>query len=358
MNKDLYEILGLSKGASDNEIKKSYKRLALKYHPDRQGGKSESEKKEAEEKFKEIGFAYSILSDPEKKQRYDNFGITDDQQSTGTDFDPTDLFARFMHGFGGFGGGDPFADFFGRGKRQQNRGPEKGQSIQMNIPVGIEEILKGVNRDIEYDIFVRCPKCNGTGGEGVQTCPHCHGTGMISEVQRGPYGIMQNMHPCPYCNGTGEIIKNKCSECKGEGLKKKTVKVNVHIPAGFENGYQEYIQGKGYESKNKNGQNGDLLLIFVYQIDNSKYIIQGNNIYEKIEVPYYDCILGNSIERTLPTGEKIKITIPPYSKDGNLINSGKRFGKLTYNFVIVSKLPTYIRESEKKLLEQIRKENS
>ena len=216
MNKDLYEILGISKNASDDEIKKAYKKLALKWHPDRQGGKSDKEKKEAEEKFKDIGFAYSILSDPEKKQRYDQFGITDDQQSMGTDFDPTDLFARFMNGFGGFSDGDPFADFFGRGKRQQNRGPEKGQSIQMNIQVGIEEILKGVHRDIEYDIFVRCPKCNGTGGEGVQTCPHCHGTGMISEIQRGPYGIIQNMHPCPYCNGTGETIKNKCSEFKKE----------------------------------------------------------------------------------------------------------------------------------------------
>lgn len=357
MNKDLYEILGISKNASDDEIKKAYKKLALKWHPDRQGGKSDKEKKEAEEKFKDIGFAYSILSDPEKKQRYDQFGITDDQQSMGTDFDPTDLFARFMNGFSGFGGGDPFGDFFGHGRKQQNRGPEKGQSIQMNIPVGIEEILNGVHRDIKYDIHIRCSKCGGIGGEGVQTCPHCHGTGMISEVQHGPFGIIQNMHPCPYCGGTGEMIKNKCSKCNGTGFERKETKVTVNIPGGFDNGYQSFIKGKGYESKDKRGENGDLLLVFIYQIDKSKYIIQDNSVYEKIEVPYYDCILGNTLERTLPTGEKIKINIPPYSKDGDVIYSGKRFGVLKYNFVITSKLPTYIRESEKKLLEQIRKEN-
>ena len=227
-----------------------------------------------------------------------------------------------------------------------------------SINVDIEEILLGVNRDIVYDIQARCSKCNGAGGQGVEKCPHCHGTGMITEVQRTGFGIIQNSHPCQYCHGTGQTMKNVCSKCHGTGFEKKEKRIKVNIPAGFANGYQELFKGKGYESKDPNVPNGDLLLIFVYHVDNSKYVIQNNNIYEKIEIPYYDCILGKEIQRTLPTNEKVKIKIPPYSQDGNVITTNKRYWNLTYNFVITVKMPTYIRDKEKKLLEQIRKENS
>ena len=292
MNKDLYEILGLSKGASNEEIKKAYKRLALRYHPDRQGGKSDKEKKEAEEKFKDIGFAYSILSDPEKKQRYDQFGITDDQQGMSGGFDPSEIFKHFMGGmFSGMDDDDGFGSFFGRRHRSQNNGPQKGQSIHMQIPVSIEEICNGVHRDIEYDIQGKCSSCHGTGGDGVETCSYCHGTGMITETRQMGFSIIQNSHPCQYCGGTGKTIKHKCSKCNGTGLETKTIKLHVDINGGFENGYQQMFNGKGYESKD-GGQNGDLLLELVYKYDTSKYSIQGNNIYEIIEVPYYDCILG------------------------------------------------------------------
>ena len=324
-NKDLYEILGLSKNASDNDIKKAYKKLALKYHPDRQGNKSDKEKKEAEEKFKEISFAYSILSDPEKKQRYDQFGITDDQAQMGGGFDPSDIFKRFMGGFGSMfenDDNDPFASFFGRGRREsQNRGPQQGQSIRMQIPVSIDEI------------------CNG-----------------ITEVQRTGFGIIQNSHPCQYCGGTGKTIKHKCNKCNGIGLETKTVKIRVDIPAGFDNGYQQMFYSKGYESKD-GGKNGDLLLEFIYQYDTSKYSVQGNNIYEIIEIPYYDCILGNDKEVTLPNNDKIKIKIPSYSKDNTLIQTNKRFGRMGYIYVVKVKMPTYIRDKEKELLEKIKKEN-
>ena len=357
-NKDLYEILGISRNASDNDIKRAYKKLALKYHPDRQGGKTDAEKKEAEEKFKEISFAYSILSDAEKKQRYDQFGITDEQQQMDAGFDPTEIFRHFAGGFGSmFDDGDPFADFFGRGRRrQQNRGPQPGQSIQMNIPVSIDEILNGVDRDIEYDIQAKCSKCGGTGGEGVETCSKCHGTGMITETQRTGFGIIQNSHPCPYCGGTGQIIKNKCSKCNGIGMERKTVKVHIKQSPGFENGTQIYLKGKGYESKN-GGQPGDLLINLIYQYDTSKYSIQGNNIYEIIEVPYYDCILGCKVEQTLPNKQKITITVPEYSKENTLINTNKRFGYMSYYYVVKVKMPTYIRDKEKDLLKQIKKEN-
>lgn len=359
-NKDLYEILGLSKNASDNDIKKAYKKLALKYHPDRQGNKSDKEKKEAEEKFKEISWAYSILSDPEKKQRYDQFGITDDQTQMGGGFDPSDIFKRFMGGFGSMfenDDNDPFASFFGRGRREsQNRGPQQGQSIRMQIPVSIDEICNGIHRDIEYNIQAKCSKCNGTGGEGVENCPHCHGTGMITEVQRTGFGIIQNSHPCQYCGGTGKTIKHKCNKCNGTGLETKPVKIRVDIPAGFDNGYQQMFYGKGYESKD-GGKNGDLLLEFIYQYDTSKYSVQGNNIYEIIEIPYYDCILGSDKEVTLPNNDKIKIKIPSYSKDNTLIQTNKRFGRMGYIYVVKVKMPTYIRDKEKELLEKIKKEN-
>ena len=360
-NKDLYEILGISRNASEADIKKSYKRLALKYHPDRQGGKSESEKKEAEEKFKEISWAYSILSDPEKKQRYDQFGITDDQQQQMSGgFDPSEIFKHFMGGmFGGMDDDpdDPFASFFGRGRRQQSRGPQKGQSIRMQIGVNISEICKGVHRDIEYDIKAKCSKCGGKGGEGVETCPHCHGTGMITETQRHGFSIIQNSHPCQYCGGTGQTIKSKCRNCNGTGFETKTVKVRVDIPGGFDNGYQIMLKGKGYESKD-GGPTGDLLLDFIYQYDTTKYSIQGNTIYEIIEIPYYDCILGCTREVTLPNGDKVKITIPEYAKDNTLVPIRNKFGNKSYCYVIRVKMPGYIRKTEKEYLEKIRKENA
>lgn len=360
MNKDLYEILGLPRSASDNDIKKAYRKLALRYHPDRQGGKSDTEKKAAEEKFKEISFAYSILSDPEKKQRYDQYGITDDQQQMSGGFDPSEIFKHFMGGFGGMFGGDddsPFGSFFSGSRRKQNQ-PQKGQSIRMQIPVSIEEILNGVHRDIKYDIKVRCDKCHGAGGDGVESCPHCHGTGMITEVQRTGFGMIQNSHPCQYCGGTGQIIKNKCKECRGTGFKTKEVTVRIDCQPGFENGYQMMFNGKGYESKSASQQNGDLLIDLVYQFDTNKFAIQGNAIYEIVEVPYYDCILGKELEHILPNGDKAKVKIPEYTKDRTPIDIKKRYGSIKYYIVVNVKMPSYIRKSEKELLENIRKENS
>ena len=359
-NKDLYEILGLSRDASESDIKKAYKQLAMRYHPDRQANKSDKEKKEAEEKFKEVSWAYSILSDAEKKQRDDQFGITDDQQQMGGGFDPSEIFKHFMGGFSSFFGNDddndPFGSFFGGGRRQTQTGPTKGKSVNMQIPVDIDEICNGIHRDIEYDIQGKCSKCNGKGGEGVETCSHCHGTGMITETQRTGWGIMQNSHPCQYCNGTGKTMKHKCDKCHGSGMQIKSVKVKVDIAGGFENGYRQRFNEMGYESLN-GGQNGDLYLSLIYQYDTSKYSIQGNTIYEIIEIPYYNCILGCEKEVILPNKEKIKIKVPEYSKDNTLIMTNKRFGRMNYCYVVRVKMPTYIRNKEKDLLKQIQKEN-
>ena len=218
MNKDLYAILGVSKNASDDEIKKAFRKLSLKYHPDRQGGKSDKEKKEAEEKMKEISAAWTVLSDPEKKRQYDMYGTYDENMFNGN-FDFGDIFSHMNDMFSGFG------DFFGRGtnrNRNRNTGPIPGQTLKIQIPVSIDEILKGkIDRDVEYSIDVRCPNCNGEGGTGKKTCSHCHGTGMITETQRTPFGIIQNSHPCQYCHGEGTSLETVCSECHGTGFKRK-----------------------------------------------------------------------------------------------------------------------------------------
>lgn len=355
--KDLYQILGLSKSATEDEIKRSYRKLALKYHPDRQGGKSDAEKKEAEAKFKDVSFAYSILSDTEKRQRYDQYGVTDDQQM-GAGFDPTDIFSHFMRGMGGFSGG-PFHDFFHDHGSQLNAEP--GQSIQINVPVGIEDILKGVHRDIKYDIHVRCTKCHGAGGEGVKQCPHCGGTGMVTEMKRMGFGIIQNSYMCPHCQGTGKYVAKTCLQCGGTGFETREASISVNVPSGFENGYQEYHHGKGSEAKDPHAPNGDILLNFVYNIDASKYVIQGNAVYEKIEVPYYDCILGCKMKKTFPTGDKVEIVIPEYSSEGTVVNSGKWFGKLNYKYVVVVKMPSNtsnINNTEKDCLKKIQKQHS
>lgn len=353
MNKDLYNILGVDRGASDNEIKKAYKKLALKWHPDRQAGKTEAEKKEAEDKFKEISWAYSILSDPEKKQRYDQYGVTDDQQM-GADFNAEDLFSRFASMFGGGGG---FENFFNMGGRSRTPQAEPGQSIRMGIPVSIEDLLNGIDREIEYDIEARCETCNGAGGEGVATCSHCHGTGMITETRRTGFGIMQNSHPCPYCNGTGQTISKKCTSCGGTGKKKKTVKVKVNLASGFSDGYEQMYRGMGYESKSKSAANGDLLLQFRYTFDTNKYRVNGQGIYEQIEVSYYDCILGKNLEQTLPNGTKTNISIKEYSDTGTIVFSGKQFGRLKYYYVVKVKMPKYLKQEEKDILSKIQEFN-
>ena len=352
MNKDLYEILGISRTASEDEIKKAFRKLSLKYHPDRQGGKSEKEKKEAEEKFKEISAAYSILSDPQKKQQYDQFGTIDGMDTNMEGFDISELLKRMHQGFGGM-----FNDFFGGESQPRRNAPQKGTSIRMQINVGIEEIFNGnINKEVKYDIDARCPDCHGNGGESQQTCQHCHGTGVITDVQKTAWGLFQNERRCPYCGGTGIEIKNKCKKCNGTGFVRKESSVNLSV-SNFRDGQQIMFRGKGYESKNEGMPNGDLMIILSFNVDNKKYAINGNTIYEKIDVPYYDCILGNTIEHKLPNNKIVKITIPSGTQEGNHIHTSERFNGMGYVPIVHVTIPTYIRDKEKNLLEQLRKEN-
>lgn len=353
-NKDLYEILGVSRDASADEIKKAYRKLSLKYHPDRQGNKSEAEKKEAEDKFKEIGAAYAILSDDNKRARYDRFGTVDEDMMSGTGFDLGDLFKNMMGG--GFGG--MFGDIFG-GSRQRKSYPDEAQSIQVNIPLSIEDIFKGYTHEIEYTIDKRCSDCNGTGGTGVETCPYCHGTGQFMKVEKSPFGIIQQQMPCPHCGATGKTIKNKCSKCNGTGTIKAKQKCKVSFRAGIGDGEYQIYQGYGCEGKDTRTKNGNLIAVARYSFDTKKYQVTNRAVYELLEVPYYDCILGTEFKHKLPSDKEVTVKIPSYSKDGTQVvlnNEGINHGK--YIFIIKPKMPTYIKSEEREILEKLKKINA
>lgn len=354
-SKDYYKILGINKNASEDEIKKAYKKLALQWHPDRHANESEDKKKEAEEKFKEIAEAYSVLSDPDKKRKYDTYGSVDD-------------IPDFSSGFGGFPGGfhfggmdmdpdDIFNMFRGRGGRRGGaERHEPGATINFQMGVNINDIYNGGSRDIEYDIETRCGHCGGQGGHGIKTCPHCHGSGMISETRSNGWQTISTSRPCPYCHGKGTVVEEVCKECGGTGVKKEHKKVNVTIPKGVQNGDTIKIANGGYESRDPQGVNGDLIVTFVYDFDQSKYRVNGSTLYELVDVPYYDVILGVEKEIILPNKEKINVKIPKCSKDGQQVMvPGKGLNHGNYILVVNVTYPSAISSKEEEALEKIRK---
>lgn len=354
MAKNYYDILNVNNNFTEDELKKAYKKACLKYHPDRLAGKSDEEKKQAEEKFKDIQEAYECLSDPQKRAHYDRFGSMDgfgQGWSGGADFGN---FNTFFDNFD-FGG---FADIFGGGNRKQRQTNKPGQSIKININVDIKDILTGSTKKYKYNRNVRCTSCGGTGGTGVDTCSYCNGTGMITTVQQSGFGIIQNSRPCTHCNGTGKVIKNKCSHCSGNGFVQQSEEIQINIPKFVPNMYTMKIQGKGCEAKSKSMPNGDLIVTFLYNYDSTRYAIDGSTgaVYERIAVSYYDCLLGATLKRTLPNGEVVTVTIPEGSDDSTQVkikNHGLRNGD--YIFIISPFMPKTISKEEKKLLEKIRK---
>ena len=354
-SKDYYKILGIERNASEDDIKKAYKKAALKWHPDRHANDSEDKKKEAEEKFKEIAEAYGVLSDPKKKQMYDTYGTVDGDMGGG--------------GFsgGGFPGGfnfggmdmdpeDIFNIFRGRRRNSNFDRHEPGATINIQVGVSIEDVYCGGTKNIDYDIETRCGHCGGQGGHGIKTCPYCHGSGMITETHSNGWSTMQTSRPCSHCHGKGTTVEEVCKECGGTGVKKQHKSVNVNIPKGVENGGQIKIDNAGYESRDPKGENGDLIITFIYQFDQSKYRVNGSTLYELVDIPYYDVILGTEKEVVLPNKEKIKVKIPKCSKDGQQVTiHDKGLNHGNYVLVINVTYPTAITSKEEKLLEDIKK---
>lgn len=346
-NKNYYDILGIQKNASENDIKKAYRKLAAKWHPDKWSTKSDKEKKEAEAKFKEINEANECLSDPSKRKHYDSFGTMEGFGQGGfqggfSDFNIDDMFGAAFNMFGG-----------NRSNRRRNT-QTKGQNIQVNVNISIEEIFNGIHREIEYTTLQRCSECNGEGGKGVKTCPYCNGTGMITQTQRTPFGIIQNSSPCHYCHGTGKIVEHRCNKCNGSGLEKVTKKVYIDHGPGIEHGSAIQYSRMGCQTKESNGIDGDLIVIFNYSFDTNKYRIQNNVIYELIEIPYYDCILGKSFKHRLPNNKEVNVIVKPCSQDGQqIILHNEGINKNNYILVIKIKMPTSINDNVKELLKQI-----
>lgn len=308
--KDYYKILGVSKDATEGDIKKAFKKLAVKWHPDKQVGKSEQDRKDAEEKFKDINEAYSVLSDPTKKQQYDNptpdFG--------GFDFSNFDPFSAFK-GFGGFDGFDDFGGFNPFGQR----GPQivKGQNIRINIGVTLEDILNGVTKTIKYNRKKPCSACGGSGKTSKtkeEMCPHCGGTGKLFQ-QHGP---MQMMTTCGHCGGTGKLIKDPCSACGGSGLEVESNQIEINIPKGAFEGSQYIMEGQGSAPPKGEGIYGDLLIV-VKEIPHDEYKRDGLNLIKQIDIPVLDGILGCTVEVNTLDGKTLSTKIRQGIGDGDMI---------------------------------------
>lgn len=309
--RDYYEVLGVSKGASEDEIKRAYKKLARKYHPDMNPGD-----KEAEEKFKEVNEANEVLSDPDKKARYDQFGFAGVDPNYGAgggygaggfDFgDLGDIFGSFFGG--GFGGG---------GQRRRN-GPQRGESIRMSVSVDFTEAAFGCEKEVTVERSEQCPTCKGNGcapGTTPEVCPDCHGSGAVTQSQRTPFGVMQTQAVCGKCRGTGKIIHQPCSDCHGSGRARKRKTVKVNIPAGIDNGQTISLRGQGHAGKN-GGPNGDLLITVMVK-PHDIFRREGTSVFCEAPITFTQAVLGAEME--IPTIDgKVKYTIPEGTQTGTV----------------------------------------
>lgn len=345
--RDYYEVLGVSKSASKDEIKKAYRRLAKKYHPD------VSTEENAIEKFKEVQEAYEVLSDDSKRAQYDQFGHADPNQ-----------------GFGGFGGGDfgggfgfedIFSSFFGGGggRRRDPNAPRQGADLQYQVNLNFEESISGKEMDIEIPIEDPCDTCNGSGakpGTSKETCKHCSGTGQVSVEQNTPFGRIVNRQACRQCSGTGQIIKDKCITCHGSGKVRKRKKINVKIPAGIDNGQQIRVTGKG-EAGINGGPAGDLYVV-VRVKEHEFFHREGDDIICEMPLTFAQVALGDEVEVPTVHG-KIKLKIPAGTQTGTefrLKGKGapnvRGYGQGDQYVVVRVVIPTKLTSHQKELLRE------
>lgn len=366
--RDYYEVLGLSKGASVDEIKSAYRKLALQWHPDKWVNGTDAEKKTAEEKFKEASEAYSVLSDPDKKAKYDQFGHAGVEGETGgfdfSGFNLNDLLNNiFGGGFGGFGGGfGGFSGFGGGGQAQQR--VYRGRDIRTRVRLTLEEIARGVEKEVTIERNEPCPDCGGKGAKNasdIQTCPDCHGTGQVQRVSSSFFGQTVTYSTCPRCGGEGKIIKNPCRTCGGTGLVRKKATVKVTIPAGVEDGMQLSVRGAGHAAKN-GGVSGDLLVV-IEEIPHSQLKRDGQNLFYTQILSVMDAMLGTEV--TVPCLDgSYKIKVEPGTQSGSIVRLrgrgmpavkgyGSGTGDLYVKFLVW--IPKKLNRSEKEMLESIRR---
>lgn len=350
--RDYYEVLGVSKNATPDEIKKAYRKLAMKYHPDR------NKEPGAEDKFKEINEAYEVLSDEEKKSRYDQFGHAGVDGNFGGG-DP------FSGGFTDFGDlGDIFGSFFGGGfsgqSRRQANQPRQGNDRIMQMRIDFMDAVFGKTETISLEVDEPCKHCHGTGAESaqdVQTCPHCHGKGYVVQQQRTMFGIAQQQVVCPECHGTGKKVTRACHECHGKGYEHKRVKLDIKIPQGIQSGQQIRIPGKGERGQN-GGPNGDLY-IEIHVKPHSTFQRQGDDIYIKVPVSAIDVTIGTKIQVPTVYGD-VELRIPEGTQPNTKFRlKGKgvknRRGTQGDQYVEVQvEIPKRVSKKERELYEKIR----
>ena len=285
--RDYYEVLGLTKDATEADIKKAYRKLAIKYHPDRNPGDTT-----AEEKFKEAAEAYDVLHDPQKRQQYDQFG-----------FDAPG-------GFGGFGGRG--------GGRQAPR--YRGSDLRLKVRLSLQEVATGVTKKFKLRKDVVCPHCHGTGAEGgsaPETCPNCHGSGMEIRTQQSIFGMMQTQTTCHVCGGEGKVIKNKCKECDGSGVVKGEEVVEIHIPAGVAEGMVVNVPGKGNMGKH-NGIAGDIQ-VYIEEEANDTFVRDGQDVVYNLLLDIPTATLGGEVDIPTIDGSSVKIKIEPGTQPGKTL---------------------------------------
>ena len=361
--RDYYEVLGVDKNASEDDIKKAYRRIAIKYHPDRNPGD-----KEAEEKFKEAAEAYDVLHDPQKRQQYDQFGFDGPGGmggfgGFGGGFSMDDIFSMFGDVFGGRGGFGGFGGFGGGHQAPQHRGSD----LRLKVRMSLQEVATGVTKKFKVRKDITCNHCHGTGSEDGQTdtCPTCHGSGVVTRTTQSLFGMMQTQSVCPTCQGEGRIIKNKCHECGGSGVVKGEEVVEIKIPAGVADGMVVNVPGKGNAAVH-NGVNGNIQ-VFIEEEPNDTFIRDGNNVLYNLLLDFPTAALGGDVEIPTIEGKKVKIGIEPGTQPGKTLRlrgkglpSVQGYGNTTGDLVVNVSVyvPKTLTHEERKVMEQLRESDS
>ena len=352
--RDYYEVLGVAKGASDDEIKKAHRKLAKKYHPD-----LNRDNPEAAEKFKELNEAYEVLSDKDKRAKYDQFGFAGVDPNYGAGQ------GGFGGGFGGFDMGDLgdiFGSFFGGGfggssSRSRRNAPQRGETIQQRIMLSFEEAAFGCEKEITINRTESCDECGGTGAEkgtSVETCSNCHGSGVVMQTQRTPLGMFQTQAACPNCRGTGKIIRKPCKKCGGTGKMRKSRTLKVKIPAGIDDGQSIQLRGQGNAGVN-GGPSGDVIVTISIR-PHPLFTRDGNNVICEIPISFPQAALGDTLQ--VPTIDgKVEYTIPEGTQTGTVFRlRGKGIQNVNGRgrgdqYVRVNiEVPTHLTDHQKHLL--------